>query len=196
MRKQHSKTLDHWISFTKDKDWFYCAPLNLKNLNPILPQTWIKTNSSIKIHAQSISKSLTVGAIPSFQNSSACASIVIYFVYARSIVYTRVGITFISVWKQPTWEDLFFAFVSALVTESRCMHYVSEKKFCKWASTKGCLQKIVSVFLPSEHTTVKWRILKHTTPQALTGLKTIKSRLSLIVRVNVVLNRTVVVGSD
>ena len=76
------------------------------------------------------------------------------------------------------------------------MHYVSEKKFCKWASTKGCLQKIVSVFLPSEHTTVKWPILKHTTPQALTGLKTIKSRLSLIVRVNVVLNRTVVIDSD
>ena len=196
MRKQHSKTLDHWISFTKDKDWFYCAPLNLKNLNPILNRPELKPIVQLKFTPKVYQNHLLFGAIPSFQNSSACASIVIYFVYARSIVYTRVGITFISVWKQPTWEDLLFAFVSALVTEIRCMHYVSEKKFCKWASTKGCLQKIVSVFLPSEHTTVKWRILKHTTPQALTGLKTIKSRLSLIVRVNVVLNRTVVVGSD
>ena len=48
----------------------------------------------------------------------------------------------------------------------------------------------------TEHATVKWPILKHTTPQALTALKTIKSRLSLIVQVNVVLNRTVVVDSD
>ena len=101
----------------------FCA-FQLKTNLHIL--TWFKKHSYLNSHK---SKSLTVSTIPSFKANSARASIVIYFVYARSIVYTRVGITFISVWKQQTLEDLFFASFPVLVSiESRYMHYVSTKK--------------------------------------------------------------------
>ena len=101
----------------------FCA-FQLKTNLHIL--TWFKKHSYLNSHK---SKSLTVSTIPSFKANSARASIVIYFVYARSIVYTRVGITFIRVWKEPTWEDLFFASFPILVSiESRYMHYVSTKK--------------------------------------------------------------------
>ena len=101
----------------------FCA-FQLKTNLHIL--TWFKKHSYQNSHK---SKSLTVSTILSFKANSARASIVIYFVYARSIVYTRVGITFIRVWKEPTWEDLFFASFPILVSiESRYMHYVSTKK--------------------------------------------------------------------
>ena len=101
----------------------FCA-FQLKTNLHIL--TWFKKHSYQNSHK---SKSLTVSTILSFKANSARASIVIYFVYARSIVYTRVGITFIRVWKEATWEDLFFASFPILVSiESRYMHYVSTKK--------------------------------------------------------------------
>ena len=124
--------------YTWGVHWFYSALSQLKTKLCILK--WFKKHSFSNSHK---SKSLTVSTIPSFKANSARASIVIYLVYARSIVYTRVGITFISVWKEPRWEDLFSGFVSGLVIESRWMDYVTEKKFCKWVPTKELLQKSV-----------------------------------------------------
>ena len=43
---------------------------------------------------------LTDAAVPPFKASRACASVVIYTIYACSIVYTRVRITVIFVWKK------------------------------------------------------------------------------------------------
>ena len=116
--------LKRWKKLYLDQILILFCAFQLKTDLHIL--TWFKKHTrSSNSHK---SKSLTVSTIPSFKANSARASIVIYFVYARSIVYTRVGITFISVWKEPRWEDLFFASFSVLVSiESRCMHYLSKK---------------------------------------------------------------------
>ena len=104
-------------SYTWAKDWFYCAPFNLKILNCIRTGPELRPIVQLKFTPK---------------------------VYQNHLLLVQF-----SVWKQPRWEDLFFAFLSALVIESRCMHYVSEKKFCKSASTKGFLQESLFISLHS-----------------------------------------------
>ena len=61
-------------------------------------------------------KKLTDAAVPPFKTSRACASVVIYTIYACSIVYTRVRITVISVWKNARKTDLHYNTINTIFT--------------------------------------------------------------------------------